>query len=65
MKNTIKKESIDIKEMLSSISRNWRSKFDWRQEKEKEKINDTSVFDDPFNAAEIYLSERIIELKIT
>jgi len=59
-----KKESIDIKKTLSSISSNWRSKFDWRQGKEREKIADKSVFDDPFNAAEIYLNKRMEELKL-
>jgi hypothetical protein len=33
--------------------------------RKRKKIDDTLVFDDPFNAAEIYLRERIIELKIT
>lgn len=44
---------------------NWRLKFDWRQENERENIPDKSVFDDPFNVAEIYLRKRIEELKIT
>ncbi|HJS65488.1 MAG TPA: hypothetical protein VJ767_11615 [Nitrososphaeraceae archaeon] len=60
-----KKESVDIKEILSSIPMNWRLKFDWRQENERENIPDKSVFDDPFNVAEIYLRKRIEELKIT
>ena len=60
-----KKESVNIQEILSSISMNWRCKFDWRQEKESQKIEDTSIFDDPFNAAEVYLRERVAELKFT
>jgi len=58
------KENVNLKEILLSIPSNWRSKFDWRQEIDRNSIPDKLVLEDPFDAVETYLHERVRELKI-
>jgi hypothetical protein len=57
-------ENVNLEEMMLLIPRNWRLKFDWRKEGDRDSIPDKSVFEDPFDAVEIYLRERTRELKI-
>ena len=47
-------ENVNLKEMMSSIPSNWRSKFDWRQEIDRDRTSHKLVFEDPFDAVETY-----------